>query len=237
MTIEYLYHSGFLITFSDCQVLIDYWNPKKHGLAPLLKTDRPLYILVSHQHPDHFDKSIFTIEHPQKIYILSDLCTPPSKEIDVHYVHETSTYKDTCLSITCYGSTDEGVSFYIQHKEYSFFHAGDLNNWHWNEDRETTKEESLAFESHYYKELEKIAKDIKEIDFLFFPIDIRLGTDYMKGATKFLEKIKVSHFIPMHFQEQFDKANAFEGIAIKNNVTFIPIYKDNEVIYKEANND
>lgn len=48
-----------------------------------------------------------------------------------------------------------------------------------------------------------------------FPVDPRLGTEYMRGARQFVEQIKTSIFVPMHFDEAYDKAAAFLPIAQK----------------------
>ena len=60
------------------------------------------------------------------------------------------------------------------------FHAGDLNNWHWKD--ESTPQEVAEAEGNYLKELDIIAKYTQAMDVVMFPVDPRLGTDFMRGA-------------------------------------------------------
>ena len=45
------------------------------------------------------------------------------------------------LRIHTLKSTDEGVAFLVRVKEKTFFHAGDLNWWHWEEESEYYNEQ------------------------------------------------------------------------------------------------
>ena len=113
-----------------------------------------------------------------------------------------------------FGSTDEGGSFLLEWNNLRIFHAGDLNNWHWNE--EVAKEESLSYENNFLCELELLAEESDRLDLVMFPVDPRLGSDYMKGATQVISRIGVRYFLPMHFGEQYEKAN---GLRWKQNET------------------
>lgn len=94
----------------------------------------------------------------------------------------------------------------------TIFHAGDLNNWHWNE--ESTAEEVREAESYYADELSLLSRHVKHLDLAMFPVDARLGRDYMKGAEEFIKTVKTDIFAPMHFSESgFDSAAAFAPIA------------------------
>ena len=60
------------------------------------------------------------------------------------------------------------------------------------------------------------------LDAAMFPIDPRLGKDYMRGAQQFIDAIEVDHFIPMHFGEHYAKANAFAPYAHHH---FFPLHQ------------
>ncbi len=63
-----------------------------------------------------------------------------------------------------------------------------------------------------------------------FPVDPRLGNEYMRGATQFIDKIKTRTFVPMHFTPEYDKANAFGKIAQEKGVEFIPVTHSGQII-------
>lgn len=216
MTITYLYHSGFAIEEDNILIIIDFWQDPAGVLPALLMHHGPIYVLATHFHPDHFNRDIFnwaTIR-PDIQYILSKdiLRRHRVTKEEARFIVKGDIYQDDNIRIQALGSTDSGISFYIKLSEHTIFHAGDLNNWHWQEI--STKAESSQHEKMYLGELKDIMKVLSDVDILFFPIDSRLGKEYMRGAEQFIEKIGVKHFIPMHFTANpIEKAAGFASIA------------------------
>lgn len=70
MNITYIHHSSFFVETEHAGLLFDYFE----GELPKIPEDKPLYVLASHRHPDHFLPVIFTLaeSHPDTWYILSD---------------------------------------------------------------------------------------------------------------------------------------------------------------------
>ena len=85
-------------------------------------------------------------------------------------------------------------------------------------------------EKYFLYQLDFIYRSVKEVDVAMFPVDPRLGNEYMRGATQFIDKIKTGIFVPMHFTPNYDKANAFEEIAKEKGVRFIPITHSGQII-------
>jgi L-ascorbate metabolism protein UlaG (beta-lactamase superfamily) len=130
---------------------------------------------------------------------------------DVVFLEKGQKWEDEILRVWAFGSTDVGSSFLITADGKRMFHAGDLNNWHWNE--ESTPEESQACERHFFQEIEYIAKTTTWLDLAMFPVDPRQGKDYMLGAKQFVERIQTKVFAPMHFGSSYDKMQAFQPFA------------------------
>ncbi|NDV69622.1 MBL fold metallo-hydrolase [Dysgonomonas sp. 25] len=227
MKLTYIYHSGFVLEFDDFAIIIDYYKSMDKRtdeyLEQLLASGKLLYVLVSHSHHDHFNPDILRWETPMEdiIYIFSKdlLDEGKSKVGDAFYLQKTETYEDRFLKIKAYGSTDLGISFYIEVEGKRYFHAGDLNNWHWNE--ESTAKEVEEAEDFYHNELAEISKEVKHLDLAIFPIDARLGKDFMKGAREFIEAIQTDVLAPMHFTASPDKIKLFEPIAHKHHCQYI----------------
>lgn len=230
MKLTYIYHSGYAIEGDDFTIIIDYYKDSSEkpgeGIVhkELLKRKGKLYVLCTHSHHDHFNREIlkWKWEHPNVIYIFSKdiLKARKAKDRDAIYLDKGDTYKDETLFIQAFGSTDLGVSFLIKVDNKTIFHAGDLNNWHWNE--ESTPEEIQEAENFYENELDTISQKVNHIDLAMFPVDPRLGKDYMKGAEQFISKIKTDIFAPMHFGEEYEKANSFVTYATSKGTKFIP---------------
>lgn len=236
MIITYVYHSCCAIEFKKFTILIDYYKDAiKEGEEigwvekNLLQNDKPLYVLCTHSHADHFNEEVLKwgAQKDNITYIFSKEVVdtikdnPLLKDEKITYLDKFEEYKDKNIKVQAFGSTDEGGSFYIEHKRKKIFHAGDLNNWHWNE--EVPFEEALAFENHYICELELLSEQVKEVDVAMFPIDPRLGKDFMRGGEQFVNKIKTKHILPLHFGDNYDLIQQFEPIASKAKTEFLKV--------------
>lgn len=135
-------------------------------------------------------------------------------------------WSDGRLRVKAFGSTDIGISFLLDIEDKRIFHAGDLNNWHWEE--ESTPQEIAEAETRYRNELETLAQDTDYVDLALFPIDPRLGKDYTRGARQFIDRIRTKQFAPMHFWKKYDKANAFGEYVRRQGERFIAIHQMQE---------
>lgn len=225
MKLTYIYHSGYAIEAEHFTIIIDYYKDSEKEVVRdnLLKKKGRLYVLSTHSHHDHFNSEILSWkeEHADIRYIFSKdiLDSKNAKDSDAVYLDKSDLYEDENLFVQAYGSTDLGVSFLIKAENKTIFHAGDLNNWHWNE--ESTAEEIKEAEDFYQRELDLLAADVKHIDLAMFPIDPRLGKDYMKGAEQFIDAIQTDILAPMHFGMAYDKAGAFARAAQRKGCKYI----------------
>lgn len=211
MTIRYLFHSGFSIECADCTLVIDYFMDSCEGERGIEKgvveeafLSRPgrFYVLSSHGHGDHFNPVVMGWQQrrPDIQYILSRdilLSGKAHSAKNVHPLQKGDIYEDDCLCIEAFGSTDLGISFVIRKDGKALFHAGDLNNWHWN--REAPQEFADEAERAYLLELSDIKEKTPRMDAAMFPVDPRLGPDCGKGAEQLMEAVEVATLIPMHF--------------------------------------
>jgi len=233
MKIKYVHHSGFMVDAGAFTLMIDCCGLKKDGPEIRECAGKPLYILASHVHGDHFDRNIMSFTGEKRKWILSsDIRTRVTAKNDVHFLAKGDVYSDELVTVKAYGSTDEGVSFYIEagigpQIGEKIFHAGDLNNWHWNE--EETPKDAAKNEKFFLDELELIAKEVQALDALMFPVDPRLGRDYTRGAEQFLDRIKTGLFIPMHFWDDYKAASAFKTAAKKRGCRFADIQSSGDV--------
>jgi len=238
MRLTYIYHSGYVIEANGFSILIDFYKDTGSALHrgyvhdELSRRQGPIYILASHFHPDHFNPEILRWKEYRKdlIYIFSRdiLRYKRAAAEDATYLMKGDVFKDNNLTIKAFGSTDIGISFLIEAEGKRIFHAGDLNNWHWKD--ESTPEEVATAERDYLNELELLAKTTDHVDFAMFPVDSRLGTDYMRGAEQFINRIKTGVFAPMHFSEAYKKANAFKKYAEERGVQFMEITQKGQSI-------
>jgi L-ascorbate metabolism protein UlaG (beta-lactamase superfamily) len=228
MQLTYLFHSGFMLEGEHFVLLFDYWkDPRKITETKFLSSSKKQYVLSSHVHHDHFSKQILTWkkQKPELQLILSDdiLLAGEAAESDALFMSPYQTYTDDKLTVRSFGSTDEGLSFVIEAEGKTILHAGDLNNWHWQD--EGNAEYSETMEKDYLRKLVLIQEAYPSLDVAIFPVDKRLGSDYYRGAQQLVEAIKVSYFVPMHFEPDYEGAYAFEAVANENGAQFFMIEK------------
>ncbi len=213
MKITYLDHSGFLVETKAANYLFDYIK----GEIPVTEPPKPLYVLVSHRHGDHFNPEIFKLrERYQSVtFILSyDIKVNSfrlrkwgigeNEEASIISVRSNTTYEIEDFTLTTLKSTDEGVAFYLQTKAGTIYHGGDLNWWYWEGESKGFNNNMTA---NFKKEIDKLT-DVS-IDVAFVPLDGRQEAYYYLGLSYFLEKVNVKHVFPMHFWGDFSLINKF----------------------------
>ena len=231
MKLIYIYHSGFALVGENFTVIIDYYKDSASQLLTgvvhdeLLERPGKLYVLSSHSHADHFNPEVleWKVMHPDVQYVFSTdiLENGLARLNDACYLSKGETWSDGVLEVEAFGSTDLGISFLLRLDGKLIFHAGDLNNWHWKE--ESTEGEVREAENAYLAELELLARRTNRVDLVMFPVDPRLGQEYMLGAKQFVDHFRVGMFVPMHFDEEYARANAFREYAESRGVCFVEL--------------
>lgn len=197
MKLTYIYHSGFFLEMDGVDLLFDYYQ----GELPDHDRERPLVVFASHRHPDHFSRKIFKLadDHSCVYYVLSD---------DISKSQVPPGVRDRCLfagphedvrpeipgvdmRIRTLESNDEGVAFIVETEGKKIYHAGDLNNWWWDDGTP----EDIDLEARYRAELQRI--DGENFDVAFVPVDPRI-TGWWKGMEDFLEHCSGDVLVPMH---------------------------------------
>lgn len=207
MRIYYLHHSAVCVIFDRTLLIFDYYlheGDKHIEDGHISKEDIAgfdhVYVFVSHSHHDHFNPVIFEWASPRVTYILDSTIKEAPKDAVV--LRPGETYNDESIYVREFGSTDCGGSFYVNINGTSLFHAGDLNDWHWKDDG--NKRYSRVMTKMFDREITYIKEHVAHIDYAFFPVDKRMGSDHDAGARKFIDTIKPDVLIPIHFQNFAD---------------------------------
>lgn len=217
MRLTYIFHSCFVLECEKCILVFDYWVDPAVILPTILQTNKPVYVLVSHFHEDHFNNDIFQWrkDYPSVrfTYLLSKDILKHRRcqkdDADVWLV-KGERWKDEQIEVYATGSNDSGVSWIVKVDGKCIFHAGDLNNWYARFLTDDYKGEtiwSMEFgeidpqndEKQYLGELKDIKKIVDAFDLAMFPVDGRIGNGYTRGARQFIERFHVGLFVPMHF--------------------------------------
>ena len=238
MKLTYIYHSCYTIEAEGFAVIFDYYRDSGdlHGEGyvheKLLRRSSPIYVFASHIHPDHFNRDVlqWKQQNDNIRYILSSdiLDGGRAKAGDGVFLKKGDSWNDENLDVRAMGSTDAGISFLVRIKDKTIFHAGDLNNWHWQD--ESTAEEVKAAEGAFISELDYLAAATDYIDLAMFPVDPRIGSDYMRGAEQFVARVKTRILAPMHFEPHYDKAAEFAPIAARYDCSVPIISRKGELL-------
>lgn len=218
--IKYLYHSGFAVKTDTAVMVFDYWkypamDKADANIPDFLNTDLPVYVFISHNHKDHYNPVVFGWQslYPYTEYILSKdvfsrcrhIMSPRSvysgpkvRPDSVHVLTPGELYDNKIMKVRAFGSTDIGVSWLVDVNGKRFFHAGDYNLWLWLDD--SSPEELEMMQNKFDMILSDIEAETgrRGLDYVFFPVDSRLGRGYAAGARNFLRRIPAGVFFPMH---------------------------------------
>lgn len=210
--IDYLGHSGFFVETDRVMLLFDYYI----GDLSFLRQkpyEKPLFVLVSHVHSDHFNPGIFALadHHCQTKYLLSfDIKGHPAvpENRDVHYLEADETYEIEGLgTVMTLLSTDEGIAFLVKTNYETLFHAGDLHWWDWpGEDPEWLNNQETVFR----REILKLAGT--PIDVAFAVLDDRLEENFGKGMALILSTLHPRFVLPMHFSKDRSVVERFSEL-------------------------
>lgn len=201
MTITYIHHSGFLVETDTCYYVFDY----EKGSLPEMDTTKPIFVLSSHGHHDHYNPEIFTrlqncgMQNVQAI-LSDDIKT--SGNVETLLVSPGNEYTlGTNQTLTTFQSTDLGVAFLIEDHGEIIYHAGDLNDWVWEEETDSYNKQMTI---DYRKQIDLLSEKLKgrAIDTAFVVLDPRQEADYDRGMCYFLEHVSAKKVYPMHYWDE-----------------------------------
>ncbi|TCL65886.1 L-ascorbate metabolism protein UlaG (beta-lactamase superfamily) [Hydrogenispora ethanolica] len=234
--ITYLFHSGYAVETAHFLFIFDYYQPAADLPATLengfitgewLRDRSNVYVFASHRHSDHFDPAIleWSAANPEINYIFSrDIRKKPASP-KFHSLSAAQEFSAPGITVRAFGSTDVGVSFWLQADGLNLFHAGDLNWWHWKE--ETPQEQATA-EKAFKAEIAKL--EGRDIDIAFFPVDRRLEEYYADGAIYFATKLQPRLLLPMHFGHDYPATQDFAVKAKTLDIPTVAITRRGQVI-------
>ncbi len=203
MKVTYLKHSGFMVESRNYIYLFDYIGG---NIDKAIKSDKKIYVMVSHVHDDHFSKIIFDIatKHNNVTYVLSyDVVKKIKKnavlskmveQLNIIRVQAHEKYKIDDIVVETLKSTDEGVAFIVSEKDGTIYHAGDLNWWHWEGE---PKSWNRNMEVNFKREIDSMRG--RKIDIAFIPLDPRQEDVYYLGMNYFIKNVGANEIYPMHF--------------------------------------
>ena len=208
-TLTYIFHSCFVAETGDAMVVFDYWkdNERQEARQLLARANKPVYAVVSHFHPDHYNPVVLQWAQQGKARLLLSYDVAKRRRADTAMpaaiLRPGHTYEDEHIRLRAFRSTDIGVSVGITLGDgTTLFHCGDLNNWRFDdpeEDAARLKVTQRQMEGMYLAAVREVAAAYPAIDHLMFPLDPRLGRNATRGARQWLERMPVRHFHPMHF--------------------------------------
>lgn len=201
--VTFLHHSGILVETEHFYLLFDYDMNLKNDLDFYKNNiNKKLFVFVSHNHADHFHPMIFdwSKSNPNIHYIVSyDITIPSHLAQDmVTSVKPHQTYDFDSIQVSTLESNDEGVAFLVKADGHTFFHAGDLNWWHWNGESD---EFNQGIAQSYQSEILQLKEH--SIDAAFIPADPRLEENFSLAIDFFAKTVHSNYIFPIHFWGQF----------------------------------
>lgn len=223
MQVIFIHHSCFLIEVDEKVLIFDWFGGNRvegyhfGGVIPEYEPDTPVYVFASHKHRDHFDMDVLHwAEHYSNIhYIFSKDCKmsphflkkhgfEPEIAAKILYVGADEKYQVDDLNIETLRSTDAGVAFYVETNGAAFYHAGDLNDWHWDGAGDLV---NGMMSSNYRGQIRRLTN--KKIHLAFIPADPRLEQYQFTGMEYFLAHTDADYVFPMHMWQDYSGIRAY----------------------------
>lgn len=224
MKITHIYHSGFLVELEHTLLLLDYYR----GALPPLPPQKALYVFVSHSHADHYSPAIWALQkqHPNLWYVLhSQVPTQPGAR--VLQVECRREYRLDKLTIGTLLSTDQGCAFTVLAEGKRFYHAGDLNWWHWQGEPDA---DNTWQDETFHAELAHIAG--QPFDYAFVPLDPRQESNAWWGFADFLKACPRPYVFPMHYGDDRPAMLAYLSLPqlkpYLNRIVTDPVFESKE---------
>lgn len=208
MKVTYIHHSCFLAETESCYYLFDY----EKGCLPEMDVKKPIFVFASHGHSDHYTPDVFSLLADKGMQhiraVLSDDIKVPENTDVLQVSAEQEYYLEFGQKLTTLRSTDLGVAFLIEDNETLIYHAGDLNDWVWNEESDSyNKQMTIDYRNQINILSEKLSN--RKIDVAFVVLDPRQEKDYDRGLCYFLENISTKQVYPMHYWGNPDIIDTF----------------------------
>jgi L-ascorbate metabolism protein UlaG (beta-lactamase superfamily) len=133
--VDYLYNSGWIIETASTFVLIDFvpngnenlTNEVAQKITTALQNSKPVYILVTHDHPDHYSPVINRWVQPRIGFVYGWLIATAHE--GAISLENRDSIKLSNIEIFAHPSTGSGSAFLVKLPELTFYHAGDHALW------------------------------------------------------------------------------------------------------------
>lgn len=216
LSVWYLGHSSYAVETKEALLIFDYVETnlnliglKDSAVLNLLDyEDKKIYVFITHEHEDHFDKTVFKWGNSINniVFILGWEGAKSERCINLS---ENKSMEINGLCINTIKSTDEGVGFLVKIDGKTILHLGDHANWH----EELTRS--------YQEQINEIAKVSTSIDIVFTPIAKGSGSRpkcIMDGVIYMIERLDPSVVFPMHANSrEYLYKEFFNEIALERN--------------------
>lgn len=214
MKITFLYHSAFLVELTGCSLLFDWYG----GPVPDFDRNKPLYVFISHHHGDHYAPEIFSLLGMDNVWYFSATCVRLSAKrkqalgIEESHLFRLSAGQTAAagdVTVTTLRSTDAGVAFLVTCEGKTLFHAGDLQWWHWEEERESW---NADMERDFKRECAKLQG--RAVDVAFLVLDPRQEEAFWWGFDWWMRTMDVAAAFPMHSWEDFSLVRRLKALPV-----------------------
>lgn len=215
MNITFITHSCFAVDTDGALIVFDYAKDTADGRLQRIidrRGCRQLYFVCSHFHEDHYNAEI--LEQPWARLLLSYDTVKRRRvprKLPAAILHPGEVYVDENLILNAIHSTDVGISSLVTLPDgTTLYHAGDNNNWYFSaeEDQDNIRCSLLEMEGIFLSTLREVRALTEHVDYVFFPIDPRLGPETLRGAFQWLWHIDTRVLFPMHCWERWDEVKA-----------------------------
>ncbi|MFC1726732.1 ankyrin repeat domain-containing protein [candidate division KSB1 bacterium] len=202
--IWYLGHGGWAVKTKEHLLVFDYIEPEKKPAYPFISNgninpeeikDLDVTVFISHEHNDHFDRTIFNWEKTvTNINYVFGFTPRRINTSNFEIIEPRESKVINGMEVLTIRSSDSGVGFLVKTDGLKIFHGGDHAN---------TGE---VLKKDFTDEIDYLVKDHTGMDIAFMLSGSACGgggslETVRKGLNYFVQNLKPGMFFPMHSQD------------------------------------
>lgn len=191
LRVEYINNNGYLIETNKAVYVFDFVD----GFLPAtyLRKNKPLIFFVTNNDKEHYSQSIYS--YRKTVVFSYDIPQEPYNKVFKLYPNEMLHLG--FAKVYTRPTTRDGLVYIIKEDDKTFIHAGNLNNYHY---QEFSSEKRVELETQNFNACLNDLLEFENPDVLIFPLNPHIGFNYEYGAKRSVRLLKPKHFFPTQFR-------------------------------------
>ncbi len=225
LRVEYINNNGYIVETDKAVYVFDFVD----GFLPAtyLRKNKPLIFFVTNGDKEHYSQSIYS--YRKTVIFAYDILQEPYNKVFKMYPNEMIHLG--FAKVYTRPTTRDGVVYIIKEDDKTIIHAGNLNNYHY---QEFSSAKRVELETQNFNECLNGLREFENPDILIAPVNPVIGFNYEYGAKRSTRVLNPKHFFPTQFR-RYSEISSFVtfGEAEEGTEFHFPKYNNQEFMIND----